>query len=242
MSGGRGRLGRYSLWQFQDFVTEKGISIMIIGILLGFLQLLPFRFPGSPELTPERIIRVVTTLANSVLLISVFITVNGIVSNDRKLGYYRFLFAKPIRPFHYYAQLWLVYLVGLLSALALLSGLFVAFAGRFNFWNLALYAVLLYVALGGIGFFVSAITRHELWVLVAIWLGSSVLRAMYGDDTGWKNGALNLLPPVHTLDTVAASLIATGTADVVHVLWLAGYGALFLVLGLIVLHRRPLAA
>jgi len=237
----RGRVLKYSLWQFRDFAMEKGISIMIIGILLGFLQLLPFRLPGSPELTPELIARIVRSLANTVLLIWVFIAVNGIISNDRKLGYYRFLFAKPIRPLHYYGQLWFTHLVGLLSALVLVSGLFFVFAGRFNVWNLVLYATLLYVSLGGIGFFVSAITKHELPVLAAIWLGSSVLRSIYGNDTGWKNSALDVLPPVHTLDAVMRSLIATGTADVVHVLWLAGYGALFLVLGLIVLQRRPLA-
>lgn len=238
----RGRLAKYALWQFRDFVTEKGISIVIIGILLGFLQLLPFRLPGSPELTPEVIARIIINLAKTVVLIWVFIAVNGIISNDRKLGYYRFLFAKPIRPFHYYGQTWLVYLVGMLAALVLLSGLFFAFAGRFNVWNLVLYATLLYIALGGIAFFVSAITRHELPLLAAIWLGASVLRAMYGNETGWKNRALDLLPPVHTLDGVATSLIATGKADLAHVIWLAGYGALFLVLGLLVLHRRPLAA
>lgn len=238
----RGRLAKYALWQFRDFVMEKGLSILIIGVLLGFLQLLPFRLSGSPVMSPEMITRVVTTLAKTVVLIWVFIALNGLISNDRKLGYYRFPFAKPIRPFHYYGQLWLVYLVGVLAALVTLSALFVVFAGRFNVWNLVLYTTLLYVALGGIAFFVSAITRHELPLLAAIWLGSSVLRAMYGDDTGWRNRALDMLPPVHTLDTVANSLIATGRADLLHVLWLAGYGALFLVLGLIVLHRRPLGA
>jgi len=235
-----GRLAKYALWQFRDFATEKGISLLIIGLLLGFVQLLPFRLPGSPELTTERITRIIGTLANTILLIWVFITVNGIISNDRKLGYYRFLFAKPVRPIQYYGQLWLVYLLGLLTALALVSGLFVVFVGRFNVWNLALYATLLYISLGGIGFFVSAITKHELPVLAGIWLGSSVLRAMYGNDTGWKNRALDLLPPVHIMDGVAVSLMTTGTADLGRVVWIVGYGLLFVGLGLVVLHRRPL--
>jgi hypothetical protein len=238
----RGRLAKYALWQFRDFVMDKGISIVIIGVLIGFVQLLPFRLPGSPELTPGLVTRLVITMAKTVLLLSVFIAVNGMVSTDRKLGYYRFLFAKPVRPFQYYAQLWVIYLIGLLAATILLSALFFWYAGPFSILNLTLYATLLYVALGGIGFFVSSITKHEMPALAAIWLGASVLRAMYGDDSGWKNRALDVLPPVHTLDGVATSLISGGTADITHVLWLAGYGALFFVLGLIVLHRRPLAA
>ena len=238
----RGRLAKYALWQFRDFVMEKGISIMIIGILLGFLQLLPFRLGVPQELMPEVITRIVTTLARTLVLIWVFIAVNGMISNDRKLGYFRFLFAKPVRPFHFYAQLWVVHLAGVLVALLLLSGLFFVFAGRFNVWNLVLYTTLVYFALGGIGFFVSAITNHELPVLAAIWLGASVLRTFLGGATGWKSWPLELLPPVHTLDSVATSLITTGTADLTHVAWLAGYGALFFVFGLVVLQRRPLAA
>ncbi|MEA2766710.1 MAG: hypothetical protein QOK07_3114, partial [Gemmatimonadaceae bacterium] len=32
----RARLGRYSLWQFRDFAIDRGIAIMIIGLLWGY--------------------------------------------------------------------------------------------------------------------------------------------------------------------------------------------------------------
>src|SRR5688500_19525510 len=84
---------------------EKGISIIIIGLLWGYLQLLPFRQSFSPEMTPELIIRLVTLLAGSLVSIAVLIALNGIISTDRKLGYYRFMFAKPVSPMRYYGQL-----------------------------------------------------------------------------------------------------------------------------------------
>ena len=237
----RGRLAKYSLWQFRDFVMEKGISIVIIGLLWGYLQLLPFRMSFSPEMTPEVITRLVTLLAGSLVSIAVLIALNGIISTDRKMGYYRFMFSKPVSPVRYYAQLFFVHLVGLLSGILLLATVFFVVAGPFNIWNLMLYTTLVYIALGGIGFFVSAASRHDWVTLAAVWVGARVLRGLYGNGDDWKSKAVELLPPVHKIDTVAGSLIATGTAPVQDVMWLGGYGALFFVVGLIVLQRRSLA-
>src|SRR5688500_13006838 len=123
---------------------EKGISIIIIGLLWGYLQLLPFRQSFSPEMTPELIVRLVTLLAGSLVSIAVLIALNGIISTDRKMGYYRFMFAKPVSPVRYYGQLFVVHLVGLLSGMVLLAGVFFFVAGRFNVWNLVLYTSLIY--------------------------------------------------------------------------------------------------
>lgn len=238
----RGRLARYSLWQFRDFVMEKGISIVIIGLLWGYLQLLPFRGAMSSQMTPQLIIRLVTLLAGSLVSIAVLIALNGIISTDRKMGYYRFMFAKPVSPVRYYAQLFLVHLVGLLSGMLLLAGVFFLVAGRFNVWNLMLYTSLIYIAMGGIGFFVSAASKYDWVTLAAIWVGARILRALFGNDDNWKSRFVELLPPVHKVDSVAGSLIATGAANLTDVIWLAGYGGIFFVLGLLVLQRRSLAA
>ena len=55
-------------------------------------------------------------VALSIVSLSVLIAVNGIVSTDRKKGYYRFLFAKPVSAGRaIYAQLFFVYMAGMLS-------------------------------------------------------------------------------------------------------------------------------
>lgn len=235
-----GRLAKYSLWQFRDFVMDKGIAIVIIGALMGFLQLLPLRLSASP-LPPELVTQLVTTLARTLVLIWVFIALNGIISTDRKMGYYRFLFAKPLSPVRYYGQLYFIHLVGLLAALLLLSAAFFAFAGKFSVLNLMMYTTLIYVAMGGIGFFLSSATTHDWVALAVVWLGSGVLRAIFGNGTDWRSTAVQFLPPVHKVDAVATSLISVGTAPLNDVVWLAAYGAFFFVLGLILVQRRPLA-
>jgi hypothetical protein len=95
--------------------------------------------------------------------------------------------------------------------------------------------------MGGIGFFVSVATRFDWVSLAAVWLGSRILRSLYGAKGGWRSKAVELLPPVHKLDEVANSLIATGSAHATDVLWLLGYGALFFVLGLALLRWGSLA-
>jgi hypothetical protein len=239
-----GRLARYSIWQFRDFVIDRGIAIMIIGLLWGYTLVEPLRRtmgaafaigPASPAWP------LVITVTSSVVSLSVLIALNGIVSNDRKMGYYRFLFSKPVSAVAYYAQLFFVYMAGVLTAMVLLSGVLHTVVPTFNIFNYLLYAAIIYIAMGGIGFFLSVATRFDWVTLVAVWLGSRILREFYGPKPGWRSKAVELLPPVHKLDDVSMSLITNGTAHTSDVLWLIGYGALFFALGLLILRRGSLA-
>lgn len=240
----RGRLARYSLWQFRDFVLDRGIAIVIIGLLSGYVVIEPLRRtmgaafaigPASPAWP------LVITVTSSVVSLSVLIALNGIVSNDRKMGYYRFLFSKPVSAVAYYAQLFFVCMAGVLTAMLLLSGVLYTVVPTFNIFNYLLYAAIIYIAMGGIGFFLSVATRFDWVTLAAVWLGSRILREFYGPRPGWRSKAVELLPPVHKLDEISQSLITNGTAHASDVLWLLGYGALFFALGLLILRRGSLA-
>jgi hypothetical protein len=191
--------------------------------------------PGSP------VWPLVITVTSSVVSVSVLIALNGIVSNDRKMGYYRFLFSKPVSPVAYYTQLFFVYMAGVLAAMLLLSGVLHTAVASFNIVNYLLYAAVIYIAMGGIGFFLSVATRYDWVSLAAVWLGSRILRDLYGAGPGWKSKAVELLPPVHKLSEVSTSLITNGTAHTGDLFWLIGYGALFFVLGLLVIRRGSLA-
>ena len=240
----RARLARYSLWQFRDFAIDRGIAIMIIGLLWGYTLIAPLRAamgaafqidPRSPAWP------LVITVTSSVVSLAVLIALNGIVSTDRKMGYYRFLFSKPVSAAAYYAQLFFVYMAGVLVAMLLLSGVLHTIVPAFRIVNFLVYAAIIYIAMGGIGFFVSVATRFDWVTLAAIWLGSRIVRDFYGASPGWKSKAVELLPPVHKLNDVSMSIITSGTAHTSDVLWLLGYGALFFALGLLLLHRGSLA-
>ena len=240
----RGRLAKYSLWQFRDFVMERGIGIVIIGFLWGYVMFEPLRRTMGAQWRGDQMSPVWVILlqvSSAVASLSVLIAMNGLVSIDRKNGYYRFLFSKPVNALAYYAQLFVVYMVGVLLAMALLSSLAHIIFPAFSIVNFVIYSALIYIAMGGIGFFLSVAIRYDWLTLAAIWLGSRVLRGVYGPKNDWRSKAVELLPPVHRLDDVANSLIGNGTAATSDVVWLLGYGLLFFGVGLLILRYGSLA-
>jgi hypothetical protein len=237
-------LARYSLWQFRDFMLERGVAILIIGFLWGYVLIAPIRAALGTAMAAGQgspILGMVLQGASAIVSLSVLIAVNGIVSTDRKLGYYRFLFSKPVNPVLYYGQVFFVGMIGVLACIFVLASLLHQILPTFSILNFVLYTALIYIAMGGIGFFVSVATRFDWVSLAAVWLGSRILRSLYGAKGDWRSKAVELLPPVHKLDEVANSLIATGSAHATDVLWLLGYGALFFVLGLALLRWGSLA-
>jgi hypothetical protein len=235
-------LARYALWQFRDFVFERGVAILIISFLWGYALIAPLRGAmGSQMGRASPIWPLMLQGASTLVSLSVLIALNGIISSDRKLGYYRFLFSKPVNPVLYYAQAFFVGLIGVVLSMLVLSSLMHTILPIFSIVNFLLYTALIYIAMGGIGFFVSAATRFDWVSLAVVWLGSRILRSLYGPKGDWRSKAVELLPPVHKLDEVANSLIGTGTAHATDVLWLLGYGALFFVLGLVLLRWGSLA-
>jgi len=240
----RGRLARYSLSQFRDFVVERGIAIMIIGLLWGYILVDPMRRTMGPgfSITPHSPMwPLVITVASSIVSLSVLIALNGIVSNDRKMGYYRFLFAKPVSVIAYYSQLFVVYMIGVVAAMLILSAIMHAIVPDFSIVNFLFYSAVVYVAMGGIGFFLSVTTRYDWLTLAAVWLGSRVLRDIYGARPGIPGTLVQVLPPVHRLNDVAQDMITHGNASATDVIWLVGYGAAFFALGLLLLRHGPLA-
>jgi hypothetical protein len=111
----------------------------------------------------------------------------------------------------------------------------------FSIVNYLLYTVLIFVGMGGIGFFISVATRFDWVSLAAVWLGSRALRDFYGAKPGLPGKLVQVLPPVHKLDALANGLITNGSASSGDVIWLLAYGSLFFVLGLVLLRQRSLA-
>jgi hypothetical protein len=239
----RWRLARYSLWQFRDFAIDRGIAILLIGFLWGYAFISPLRSTMALQMTNQAspVWTFTLQIASAIVSVAVLIAVNGIVSMDRKMGYYRFLFSKPVNPILYYAQLFFVYMAGVMASMFVLSRLLQTILPTFSIVNYLLYSALIYIAMGGIGFFLSVATRYDWLSLAAVWLGARILRTMYGPGNDWRSKAVELLPPVHKLDELANSLIGTGTAHASDILWLLGYGALFFALGLLILRTGSLA-
>ncbi len=233
-------LRRYALWQFRDFIRERGIALLVVGFLIGFTVVGPFRAMGGnlDERMSERLLAAVLV---QVPFICAFIALNGIVSNDRKLGYFRFLFSKPVGIPAYYAQVFGIYFVGFLLVCAILLGIFSIFAHPVSLVGPLVFCALVFLSFGGVAFVVSSLFRHDWPILAAIFLGSTILHSMWQFETGIRRMIMSVLPPIYNLPEMVPLLIRGEPVDVNNVLWLLGYSALCFVAGLLVLRRRPFA-
>lgn len=256
------RLGAYVPWQARDYLVDRGAPTALIGLLFGYMvaggmvramnltlqQMSPAALARAGGAAAARASAVAnltsifleTALGNLVFLGALF-AMNGIVANDRKQGFYRFLFSKPVSPDRYYGQAFLVHWAGFLVVVTVLGVIYQALIGPVL--TVPLYAAvsLLYLCYAGIAFALSAAARWDWLSLVAVTVLSNYLWLMYGTSTSVAAWVLYLFPPLHRTSAVYAA-VAGGTALPWSLLaWFAGYGAICFAIGLVVLRHRRLA-
>lgn len=231
----------YAPWQLWDFALDRGVALLFVGGLLGLSVLWPGYIALSqqmpPELVANELIKIAVAQQISILVV---IATSGIVANDRIGGYFRFLFAKPVRMPAYYALQFLVTFTGTLLATLILLAAFWIFVGWVSPFIPLVMMVVTYLALGGTIFFFSTFTRLDWGMLVILW-GASALSRMAAAESDWYAVARWVLPPTYHIDKLRNALFAGTEVDVGGVAWLVGYGLAFFVAGLVVLQRKALA-
>ena len=252
------RLGAHALWQLRDYVLDKGLATALIVTLMVLIDWLAYRAmlePPLPSASPAQRARLLqdaaamseqflrmrfsNLVAMLALLGSLFAT-NGIIAEDRKNGYYRFLFSKPATVAGFYAWKFVMHGIGFL----LVSALFLAtYALAFRpvlpdgfFQGMTL----LFVALGGVGFLLSALWRWDWLSLITVYIAAELAWSQLGDRPRWSWVA-HLLPPVHKLGGVHAAIAADTALPALDLAWLTAYGLVCFLLGLLVLRVRALA-
>jgi len=255
------RLGRYSLWQVRDYVLNRGLPTLIVMLLLGYLGVSAIfgRLDSSGAVPPYLIrkygsleaahaamrhdlsVNFLASFLGTFAFLGALIAMNGIVANDRKLGFYRFTFSKPVSPAAYYGA---EFIVNGLCFLVLTVVLTLVYGARVE----PVLSVALLVAIGsaylcyaGLAFALSAASRWDWLSLVAVAGAAEVLWGRYGSSGSPLKFLLGVLPPMHRTSAVYAAA-ASGTALPSHsVLWLAGYGTIAFLAGLAILRHRRLA-
>lgn len=237
----RQNLHRYAFWQVRDFARDRGIALLIISIALGFTIIGPFRAVNGGAFDRESAMALLEIVMSQIVYIAAFIALNGIVSNDRKLGYYRFLFSKPVSIPAYYAQQFVVSLVGFLIVWLVLMGIYGIVAHPVSPIRPLAYCALVFLSFGGIAFLISSLFRHDWPILAAVFLASAIFQSMWASQEGWRRMVLSVLPPLYKLSPALHDIFRRGTVETNSVLWLLGYSALCFAAGLYVLRQRSLA-
>jgi ABC-type transport system involved in multi-copper enzyme maturation permease subunit len=264
------RVGAYALWQLRDYLKDRGVPTLIVALLSGYLGLSPIieRMPTRTDVAPAVLLtrfgsaeavyaarmmefnhEFLRGILGTIVFVGALFAMNGIVANDRKQGFYRFLFAKPMTPARYYGQAFLVHWAGFVAVMVVLGLVYGALIWPVLSRPLLLVIALMFVAYAGIAFLLSAAARWDWMSLVAVTVAATFLWARYGESTHPLARLLFLLPPLHRADEVYASvsgapMYASGAPTVIPwsiLAWLAGYGAACFAAGLVVLRHRRLA-
>jgi hypothetical protein len=177
--------------------------------------------------------------------LTVLVLLAGFVSTDRREGYTRLYFSNPTSPLAFYALRWALAVgTALLGALVFLVALqWLAWGELRGGWPALLLPLLTAWIFGGLmAFLSSALPRGDGWVAFALFVPTLVPQVLTlvlaSVGPAVRQTVLFLLPPQTTaLQMVYEGLlvgrIAWGAAG-----YAAGYGAVWLILGVLVLRLR----
>ena len=245
----RARLGRYFWWQFHDYMLHQAPATVVILAMYAYLTLMPIlngsatngrRFDVAT--LPMPVVRgFFADLLASLMLLGTLFATNGIVATDRKTGYYRFYFAKPVSAPRYYTNAFMAHGAGLLTvSLALLVAFVLIVRPMFPVSFIPVVAAM-YVAFGGVGFLLSTIWRFDWLSLVTVAIVSSLGWGMWGEDPGIRGWLVRLLPPMHRASELYAYVAGmTSSFPWTTQIWLTGYGTACFLIGLWILRTRSL--
>ena len=243
----RARLVDYAPWILRDYFSNHGPATALVLLLVGFATVGPAMAMAGQKLVlgdvPEPIaMQMLLSMVERLSFLGAFFATNGIVANDRKLGYYKFLFAKPVKPARYYALTFVLYGFGLTAVATILALVWGATVRSAFTVELFLVIALMYLAYGGLGFLLSAAWRFDWLSLVSVLLVANIGWLVWGNAEGIRHWVLYLLPPVHRDDQVFALLAQTPNDPLpwLSIVWLGGYGLICFILGMVVIRRRPL--
>ena len=252
----RAQMGRYTVWLSRDFVMNIAIiSILLFG-LLGMLSILQVRTMAETfaissrgrEFPLSAKIRIFMEIWGVFVTVGPIIAMSGMVSQDRAMGYTRFLFAKPLSVRWYYLQSLLVRFVGFMLVGILLAFLYSRFEPPNLSWRMVVDMLVCFAAFGGVVFLISVLSRFDGLVAIVFFLVSSVLWGVWRSKDGIRHAVTYLVPPVQQFGDLhqwVVNLNFRGEFGGVEfptkfALWGAGYGLACIVLGLYLLRRIPL--
>ena len=264
------RVGAYALWQLRDYFKDRGVPTLVVATLSAYLGLSPIleRLPRLGDPVPASLLQrfgtaeavyaarmaefnfmFLRSILGTLVFLGALFAMNGIVANDRKQGFFRFLFAKPVSPSRYYGQAFVVHWFGYMVVMALLGVLYGFIVWPVLTRPLLVVIALMFIAYSGIAFLLSAAARWDWMSLVAVSVLSTFAWTRFGASRHPLAKLLYLLPPLHRSDEVYAAvsgapLLATSAPPPIPwpiLGWLAGYGVACYLAGLIVLRHRRLA-
>lgn len=184
-------------------------------------------------------------MVSAVLAIAVLVACGGVAGGDVANGFYRAWFSKPIAPWWFYLQRWLLGGVAVLCIPLLLAlGLKLLFGGPWGVTKELMAVVALgYLLVGGTVLLLSGFTARDWLITFLVSFAQARVHDVMGlmemtkqDPPAAIEWAHRLLPPFHLISPIKG--LPEGN-DLVHV---AAYGAGLVAVALILFVVKPLGS
>jgi hypothetical protein len=248
------KLLRYARYQLPDFLQRRLVlPLVLLAVSAGLPTYLMTRHtqPGFMD-TAQGIGLAKQMFSQSITLflpLGAFVGAVGVISADRRQGYFRFLFSKPVNVLAYYAQTYLLHAMVYVAVFGLIVWGFSAYTIPFSVPRSMEAAALTFVLIGGLGLMLGALTRFDGAGLIAVYVLALILQVSVAGLNGMTNGGVPAwlalvakgLPPAVKLDALRNNLYAGAPLDAAQLWHVLGYGSGAAILGFVLLRRLPLA-
>lgn len=233
---------RYLPYQARD--VAAGPLALFVAITIGLTLALWRFFADSPAISDNPALFLTSTLA-VVQTIAILFATGGVAGVDIQRGFYRAWFSKPITPWLFYLQRWLLGGIAVLLIPVMLgSGLSLLYGnGTGITWALIGSLALAYLLVGGLVLLCSNFMERDWLAVFLITFLQAQLHRMLGlfEQLGQEISPLlvwtdRLLPPFHLV--VPSAGLPSGS-ELLHVL---GYGGGVLAVALLLFRHRPLGS
>ncbi len=226
---------RYFPRQLRDLLLTRGAAMLVVGVVFS----LPLWLAQTaiPEANAQAVLR--QTLEGMTLFLTMIATY-GIVGEDVRRGYYRFLFSKPISPIQYSVQAMVAAFLVFVIAQFLLIGVFAMVVEPVWPDGALRETAAAFVLLGSMIFALSRVTRMDWLIALTIFIFGNLVRVWYPPAESFLGKLLNVVfPPNHLLEP---ALFPPHAIDWSNVAWVAGYSVACIVIGLSLVRFIPLSS
>lgn len=223
--------------------VARGPLLLFVLVSAG-LALVIWRLVAN-EARPPAPEELLSGLVSGTLMIAVLFATGGTAGVDIKQGYYRAYFSKPMAPWWFYLQRWLLGGVAvMLVPLFLGLGLQLAMGNGTGLdWEIFGHVALGFLLVGGVVLLASTVTARDWLLAFMIYFLQARLQnvkdlfEVTGNELPWTVDKLHaILPPFHL--AAPGKDLPTGT-DLIHAL---AYGVALVTVALLVLAWRPLGS
>jgi len=249
----RGRLTGYLRYHVSDYLLQRASLPTLLVVVLTGLTLYSVQRDAPANLWTTKdgmnsARMMYQQLVALFLPLGAFLGAVQMMSVDRHLGHFRFLFSKPVSVVAYYAQQFVVHGVLFVALFGLITWAFGALTTHHSVRAAVEAAALTWVLIGGVGFFLGVGTRFDGALLALVYLVANITQqiAAAAGSAGeslpvWARLLAKGLPPVFKMDQLRSQLYAHAALDATNVWHVVGYGAGAFLIGLFLLRKLPLS-